>query len=334
MPLPKNAKGSLTESLAKSHTPPAPGRANPESGRFKALSGDQPDPAGIRPAVPLVGAAIASEPVLVPPVASKDGTREFETARFLDNPLNSRRVYRDADVKLISESLLARGQLVPLRVYLNDEGEPVVIAGGTRVRGARLAGIKTLRAEVVPRPTDREIYLQSREDNKARNEETAVDHALAWRHLLEEKVFETQQELALAQGVGESIMSQTLQIALLPKDLLVFCQDHPNLSTQRALYALYRFNERAGPEETMALAAEAASKGLSAKEIDRRLQNYGNVIKRPRANQYQVDFQGVKGEIREVAPKGTIQMTFTGLDATQRVEMLDKIRSMFGVVSS
>ncbi|MCA3788853.1 ParB N-terminal domain-containing protein, partial [Burkholderia sp.] len=97
--------------------------------------------------------AIHTEQPIAREVGSSQDSVKYEVGQVYDvpigkirsNPFNPRVVYTASAVSEMAASLVARGQGMSAIGYANGEGEVVLIEGETRLRGARAAGLSTLR---------------------------------------------------------------------------------------------------------------------------------------------------------------------------------------------
>lgn len=181
-------------------------------------------------------APIVGDPRMAPPVAtisqlrggevgsSQEPTRyeigqtyEVPIGKIKSNSVNPRAIYTASAVSEMAESLAARGQGQSASAYVDEVGDIVLIDGERRLRGARTAGLPTLRVEIRPKPaSERELYEEARAANVERKDQSPLDDALKWKELLSRKIYPTQVALAKALNLGEDHVSRTLSLAQLP----------------------------------------------------------------------------------------------------------------------
>lgn len=187
------------------------------------------------------------------------------------NPFNARRVVSPAGLDDMAQSLKSRGQDVAALGYIDDAGSVCLIDGHRRMEGCRIAEIATLRVEIRPKPeNEQQLYLASRAANTDREAQTPIDDALAWKMLLDRKIFASQVELARCLNLDPTALSRILGLAELPKPLINMLAERPALMNLRMLDALKRFLDVAGEQETETLVIEIASKDLSSRDVDAR----------------------------------------------------------------
>ena len=251
-------------------------------------------------------------------------------SKVRSNPLNPRAVYTNAAVDEMAVSLSQHGQRIAALGYLEDDGQVVLIEGETRLRGARAAGLETLRIELRPKPaSDRELYESARAANVERRDQTPLDDALRWKELLSRKIYPNQTTLAKALGLGEDQVSRTLSLATLPPRLIFSVAENPELLTLRMLNALREFYEQQGEEETLELIHQAAKEGLGAREvIARRKAATKGPINRPRSVRDPVEFNNAKGEIKTFNDDGRLELVLRGLTEAEARRLVEGIKSL------
>ncbi|RFP09216.1 ParB/RepB/Spo0J family partition protein [Duganella sp. BJB488] len=252
-------------------------------------------------------------------------------SRIKSNPFNPRAVYTSAAVDELAISMQTHGQRVAALGYLDDDGYVVLIEGETRFRGARAAGIESLRIELRPKPeSDRELYEMARAANVERRDQTPLDDAIRWKELLARKVYPTQSALAKALTLGEDHVSRILSLAQLPQKVIMSCSESPELLTVKMLNAIREFWEQQGDEPTIDLIREAAKEGLGYRDVaSRRKAAAKGPVKRPRSTREAFVFHGAKGEFKSFEDGGRIELAIKGLTPERAEEITAKIMALF-----
>ena len=126
-------------------------------------------------------------------IASKhDGVKPLREARTirLENiardPDQPRQVFDAESLDRLAKSLIARGQLQPIRVRWNQEhGKYLILTGERRWRAAMLAGLESLQAVVVERDLSAtEILQEQLVENCLREDLQPIEQAQAFRALM------------------------------------------------------------------------------------------------------------------------------------------------------
>jgi ParB family chromosome partitioning protein len=247
------------------------------------------------------------------------------------NPMNPRAVYTSAAVDEMAISMQQHGQRIAALGYLDDDGHVVLIEGETRLRGARSAGLVSLRIELRPKPaTDRELYETARAANVERRDQTPLDDAIRWKELLSRKVYPTQSALAKALSIGEDLVSRTLSLAQLPHRLIHAAAEYPELLSLKMLNALREFWEQQGDESTMELIHEAAKSGMGYRDVvARRVAASKAPVRRPRSTREALAFRGAKGELKAFEDDGRLELVIKGLKPEDAAHLAAQLRGLF-----
>ena len=295
-------------------------------------------------------APIVGDPRMAPPVAtisqlrggevgsSQEPTRyeigqtyEVPIGKIKSNSVNPRAIYTASAVSEMAESLAARGQGQSASAYVDEVGDFVLIDGERRLRGARTAGLPTLRVEIRPKPaSERELYEEARAANVERKDQSPLDDALKWKELLSRKIYPTQVALAKALNLGEDHVSRTLSLAQLPSKIVQAAAEYPELLSLKMLNAIREFWEVKGEEETLELIFDAAKTGIGYRDVAaRRKAAAKGTVKRPRSTREQLSFRGAKGEFKSFEEDGRIELKLKGLAPDVAAEITEKILALF-----
>jgi len=247
------------------------------------------------------------------------------------NPFNPRAVYTTTAVDNMALSLSSSGQRISATGYIDDQGGVTLIEGETRLRGARAAGLSTLRIEIRPRPaSDRELYEEARAANVERREQTPLDDAIKWKELLAKKVYQTQAALAKSLGLGEDHVSRTLSLATLSSRVIHAVAENPELLNHKMLNALREFWEIQGDEATLELILEVAKTGMGYRDVvARRKAAVKGPVKRPRSTRESLNFKGAKGELKSFEEEGRIELSLRGLNPEDALEITSRLMALF-----
>ena len=246
------------------------------------------------------------------------------------NPVNPRALYTTDAVDTMATSLKESGQKISATGFVDDAGRVVLIEGETRLRGARAAGLPTLRVEIKKKPdSERALYEEARAANVERRDQTPLDDALKWRELLDRKVYPTQSALAKALGVGEDDVSRILSLAKLPHRIVLAVADHSDLLTLRMLNAIREFCSVTGEQETLELILEASDKGWGYRDVEsRRKAAETGPVSRKRAATENVVYGSAKGEIKTFDEGGRLQLVLKGLTIEESTALTEKLKEI------
>lgn len=241
------------------------------------------------------------------------------------NPVNARRVTSQSNLDEFAQKLKAEGQQAAAQAYVDAEGAINLIAGHRRLEGCIIAGIPTLRIEVRPEPeNEQQLYLQSRAENIERENQTPIDDALAWKLLLDRKIFPSQVALAEALKIDQTVVSRILKLAEMPKTLINMLAERPILMNLRMLDAINRFLEVSNEEETEKLVIEIVNKDLSSRDVDaRRNAIQTGPVPRKRGNTQTLKFEKGNTTIKRFEGQGKLVLEINDVKDEKIVELLN-----------
>jgi ParB family chromosome partitioning protein len=179
------------------------------------------------------------------------------------NPHQPRAALDPTRLANLAASIRQSGVVQPLLVRPRGDRFQIV-AGERRWRAAREAGLTTVPVTVREVP-DAELLELALVENIQRQELTPLEEAQAFQKLQTEFHL-TQEEIARRVGRERSTITNTLRLLRLPRELRdLVGTGRLEAGHARALLALGRADEQ------VALGREAARKGLSVREVERRV---------------------------------------------------------------
>jgi len=256
------------------------------------------------------------------------------------NPYNARQTYKPERVLEMAASLAKNGQDTPGTATVRN-GRYVLAAGHYRRLGllhihAASMDKATIDLIVKPNMSDRELYEASYRENAERQEQTSYDNALAWKKLLEQDVYEN--ETALSEAVGMSLpnVNKTLAALRLSPAALTVVESAPAKFALGTLYELALFEEVAGTERTVAMAAQVLEGKLGRDQINeaRKQLVEPKLRKRKETSRPYTILVGNKyeGTLKEW-PNGKVTLEVNIGDASMRDAFVASLREKFGVKS-
>jgi ParB family chromosome partitioning protein len=207
--------------------------------------------------------ALLPDPDPEPEAAGGDGGAEIAIDSLEPNPFQPRTHMDPGALGALAASIRESGLVQPILVR-RVGARYQIIAGERRWRAAREAGLATVPVSVRDVPDDRLLELALVE-NIQRQELTALEEAHAFQRLQEEFRY-TQEEVARKVGRDRSTVANTLRLLKLPREIRELLDTgRLDAGHGRALLALERGDDQ------LALAREAARRGLSVREVERRV---------------------------------------------------------------
>jgi ParB family transcriptional regulator, chromosome partitioning protein len=179
------------------------------------------------------------------------------------NPFQPRSAMDPERLAELTASVRESGIVQPILVRRRGERYQI-IAGERRFRAAQATGLATV--PVMVRDVDDEHLLElALVENIQREELNPIEEAQAF-HRLQDEFGLTQEEIARRVGRDRATVANTLRLLRLPRELReLLAEARLDAGHARALLALDR------SEDQLALGREAARKGLSVREVERRV---------------------------------------------------------------
>lgn len=242
-----------------------------------------------------------------------EATNEVPTDALEPNPFQPRLTIDPERLGELTASVRESGIVQPILVRRRGNGYQI-IAGERRWRAAQAAGL--LRVPVAVRDVgDAELLELALVENVQRQELTPLEEAQAF-HRLQEEFRLTQEDIARRVGRERSTIANTLRLLRLPRELReLVAQGRLDAGHARALLALER------QDEQIELGREAARKGLSVREVERRVAllcapRKGRSAARQDPNTRAAEERlraalGSRVEITRRGPAGQIKVAFT-----------------------
>jgi ParB family transcriptional regulator, chromosome partitioning protein len=179
------------------------------------------------------------------------------------NPFQPRAAMDPGRLAELAASIRESGIVQPILVRRRGERYEIV-AGERRFRAAQALGLVTVPVTVRDVPDDQLLELALVE-NIQREELNPIEEAQAF-HRLQEELRLTQEDIARRVGRDRATVANALRLLRLPRDLReMVSAGRLSAGHARALLALERADEQ------VALGHEAARKGLSVREVERRV---------------------------------------------------------------
>lgn len=197
-------------------------------------------------------------------VVPRDGASlEVATGTLDPNPFQPRTVMAPERLQELAASIRESGMVQPILVR-RAGARYQIIAGERRFRAAQKLGLPTVPV-VVRDVADDHLLELALVENIQREELTPLEEAQAF-HRLQEEFRLTQEQVARKVGRDRSTVANTLRLLRLAREVReLLASGRLDAGHARALLAVER------PEDQIALGREAARKGLSVREVERRV---------------------------------------------------------------
>ena len=196
---------------------------------------------------------------------------EVDPARIDPNPDQPRQHMDEAKLAELARSMSEQGIVQPMIVRKHGSRFQL-IAGERRWRAAQRAGIA--RVPVLVRDVaDHQVLEIALVENIQREELNPIEEATAYRRLVSELGY-SQEQVASRVGKDRSTVANLLRLLRLPRDVRgLIAKQVLSPGHARPLLSL------ASAEQQLEIAAQIVAKGLSVREVERRV----NAVKTPAA---------------------------------------------------
>lgn len=197
------------------------------------------------------------------PARAPAAPAEVPISALEPNPYQPRGAMDPARLAELAASIRESGIVQPILVRRRGDRFQIV-AGERRFRAAEAVGLETVPVTVRD-VADEHLLEVALVENIQREELNPIEEAQAYQRLQEEFCL-TQEDIARRVGRDRTTVANTLRLLRLPRELReMVASARLDAGHARALLAL----ERA--EDQLALGREAARRGLSVREVERRV---------------------------------------------------------------
>lgn len=208
---------------------------------------------------------------------SNEGPALILISEIKANPNQPRKIFKEKELKELSDSIKENGIIQPLVVLKSDKGFEL-IAGERRLRSAKMAGLDRVPA-IIKKVTDRERMVISIIENVQRSDLNCIEEALAYYQLMNEFDL-TQEEVAKRLGKERSTIANYLRVLKLPRPVIELLQREELSFGHAKILASEKERERA-----IRLANEAVREEWSVRELEKRLKKK-DIAKPEKKNKY------------------------------------------------
>ena len=251
-----------------------------------------------------------------------EGAVSVKISEIEPNRDQPRKEFDSEALSELADSISQHGVLQPLLLRPLLTGGYRIVAGESRWRAARMAGLTEVPA-IIREMSDAEEMLFALIENLQREDLTPLEEARGYRTLIEAQDF-TQEEVSKAVGKSRPAITNALRLLNLPEDIQGMLE-RGEITAGHAR-TLLSFKS----QEDMRLGAQKAKDGASVRELEalaKRLnEKKESLPKTPRKNQYFEEAQLAVGEylnrrvkVAGSKKKGTLQIEFYGEEDLQNL---------------
>lgn len=193
---------------------------------------------------------------------SSSGKVTLKITDIEPNRNQPRKVFDEAALTELSESIAQNGILQPLLVRPMADGSYQIVAGERRWRAARKAGLTEVPV-YIRALSDEEVAAMTLVENLQRQDLNPIEEAQGISRLMEEYGY-TQEQTAQRIGKSRSAVANAIRLLALPADVLEYVRDGL-ISAGHARALLSLENE----DLIRHMANEVIAKGYSVREAER-----------------------------------------------------------------
>ncbi|MEK6548732.1 MAG: ParB/RepB/Spo0J family partition protein [Nitrospirota bacterium] len=194
--------------------------------------------------------------------AGRDEIEDVPLSLVSPNPFQPRRVFDEAELEELANSVKAKGVLQPILVRKLGDGGFELIAGERRWRAAKIAGLKKIPAIIRP-ATDAEAMEMALIENLQRKDLNPMEAARAYQRLMKEFGL-TQEAVSRTLGKERSSIANTVRLLALQSDVQTWVEsDQLSWGHAKVLLAV------SDPEQQVRLGRRAVTERLSVRDLER-----------------------------------------------------------------
>lgn len=262
---------------------------------------------------------------------SEDDVRWLPLDRVKDHPRNARHVYDPTRVDEMAMSIARDRQRTPV-VVMPDPNNPddyLLIEGRYRKRALLNLGRESIWASIIEPLSDLEAYRLSKLLNDERNEQTTLDNALAWKSMLDDGTYMSQDHIAEHLNIKQGTVSKTLAILDLPARVLAVIKTSPASFGIRHAQELRQLAKIMPERALESLAEQVRDEKLSVRELEKlRERKEREPVSRERSRAYPLQW-GEKelGSVRDFND-GRLKIELTKAPEDLRTKIIEAVKKV------
>ena len=212
---------------------------------------------------------------------------EIPIENIVPNPYQPRKVFSQAALEELSNSIKVYGILQPITVRQKDD-KYELIAGERRFRAAKLANLQAVPA-IINNMSDESSAVLALLENLQREDLNFIEEAMGYENLIKEHEF-TQQQLAEKLGKNQSTIANKLRILRLPNSVKIKLVE--NNLTERHARALLKLP----PEELINEVLDKVIKNeLTVKKTEKMIKDLLEELESPQDSDKKQNIKGTMG---------------------------------------
>jgi len=262
-------------------------------------------------------------------VGTEETIREIPINEVKPNPYQPRKVFSDAAIEELKDSIIQHGILQPI-ILRNSKRGYEIVAGERRFRAAKAARLTKVPA-VIREFNDTQMMELAVLENLQREDLTPIEEAAAY-HTLMDKLGVTQEDLAKRLGKSRPYIANHVRLLALPQKIQQWINDGKlSMGHGRTLLGLKK------KEQMMSVAEQTVKEGLNVRQLEKLIQSLNENVPRgtnkktpkkdifikEQENRLREKF-GTTVTINQTKKKGKIEIEFLSPQDLERIlEILD-----------
>lgn len=212
---------------------------------------------------------------------------EIPIENIVPNPYQPRKVFSQAALEELSNSIKVYGILQPITVRQKDD-KYELIAGERRFRAAKLANLQAVPA-IINNMSDESSAVLALLENLQREDLNFIEEAMGYENLIKEHEF-TQQQLAEKLGKNQSTIANKLRILRLPNSVKIKLVE--NNLTERHARALLKLPTEEWINEVL---DKVIKNELTVKKTEKMIKDLLEELESPQDSDKKQNIKGTMG---------------------------------------
>ena len=251
--------------------------------------------------------------------------------RVKDHPRNARHIYDPGKVDDMAMTIARDGQRTPVVVMPdpNNPDEYLLIEGRYRKRALLNLGRESIWASIIDPLSDLEAYRLSKLLNDERNEQTTLDNALAWKSMLDDGTYKSQDHIAEHLNIKQGTVSKTLAILDLPAGVLAVIKTSPASFGIRHAQELRQLAKIMPERALESLAEQVKDEKLSVRELEKqRERKEREPVSRERSRAYPLQWGDKElGSVKDFND-GRLKIELAKTPEALRAKIIDAVKKI------
>ena len=244
-------------------------------------------------------------------------TTTLRISEIEPNRAQPRKLFDEAAISELAESISKHGLIQPLLVRPLIEGGYQIVAGERRFRACRMAGLTEVPV-IIKDLNDRETAEIALIENLQREDLNPIEEALGYKMLIDEYEL-TQDEVAKTVGKSRPVIANALRILNLPEQILEKVKNGSLSNGQARSLLLFK-----NYEDMLAAAKLAENDGLTVRELEKMAKQRESSDTLPRKKPIKPLYREAEMSLSEFFGRKVTIKSSSGNKGTLQIEFFDE----------